>query len=324
MILAVIQWCVLPALALTLVVWVVRAAIILMPSGAGPRADRLSCRDVPDVGLVSVIIPAKDEEANIETALASVLAQDYPHLEVIVVDDRSADRTAEAVGRAAAGDGRVRLLRVDSLPQGWRGKPHALHVGVGAARGRWLLFVDADCRLAPHAVRAGLGLLAAEKADLFTLWPAVESEMLWLCEDMALAHRVKAAGGRVLASARHDLLTTRMYNTFAATFRGWTRIYCGCFQRVGRLAPILGTLLVFSFWTIAVLALGAAALVATAVALRQVYLIMRQEAWYGLLCPAAAVVLVGVLLAAMAHAAGLTPLTWRGTTYRQSSGGAKS
>ena len=102
-----------------------------------------------DWPLVSVIVPAKDEEANIGVCVSSLLDQDYPDYEIIVVDDRSTDATGAIVRElteAHERGGRLRLLRVESLPQGWFGKHNAMRVGVEAARGAVLCFIDADCR----------------------------------------------------------------------------------------------------------------------------------------------------------------------------------
>jgi len=162
-----------------LLVWVTRAFTVYSSRSRGPV---LSAKTIPDVGpqgLVSVIVPAKDEEQNIGVALETILRQDYPELEVIVVDDRSADGTADIVRRVAASDDRVRLIQVTELPEGWFGKPHALEVGGAAARGRWLLCVDADCRQAPHSVRAGVNFLADTGGDVLSLWPVLEMHGFW-------------------------------------------------------------------------------------------------------------------------------------------------
>ncbi len=96
--------------------------------------------------LISALIPARDEAATIATCLASLLAQSYPRIEILVLDDESSDDTAAIVARIAAGDpeGRVRLLRGAPLPVGWLGKCHACHQLALAARGEVLLFTDAD------------------------------------------------------------------------------------------------------------------------------------------------------------------------------------
>jgi len=160
-------------------VWVSRVATVYSEKGRGPVLSRESHFEAGPQGLVSVIVPAKDEEANIGAALETILAQDYPDLEVIVVDDRSSDGTAEAVRRAAARDGRVRLLEVKELAPGWFGKPHAMHTGARAARGEWLLFVDADCRQAAHSVRVGVEFCASEGGEMLSLWPVLEMHGFW-------------------------------------------------------------------------------------------------------------------------------------------------
>ncbi len=88
-----------------------------------------------DPPLVSAILPARDEEAYLAGCLESVCAQTYPRLEVLVVDDRSRDRTGEIARRFAARDARVRVLTIDELPPGWTGKTHALYRAAGMAPG---------------------------------------------------------------------------------------------------------------------------------------------------------------------------------------------
>lgn len=128
---------------------------------------------------VSVIVAAKDEEEGIEVCVRRLLDQDYPDFEVIVVDDRSRDRTAEIVEGIARGDSRLRLVRVSSLPAGWTGKTHALHVGQRDASGEWLVFVDADTHLEPACLSAAVGEAAGEGADFVTLLPRQVMPGFW-------------------------------------------------------------------------------------------------------------------------------------------------
>ena len=160
-------------------IWVSRLVQIYSKRSRGPVLGRDKIPDAPPSGLVSIIMPGKDEEANIGAALETLLAQDYPEIEIIAVDDRSRDRTAEIVRQAAARDPRIRLIQVKELPPGWFGKPHAMHVGAGAAKGRWLLFVDADCRQAPHSVRAAVNFLASREGEMLSLWPVLEMRGFW-------------------------------------------------------------------------------------------------------------------------------------------------
>jgi chlorobactene glucosyltransferase len=119
--------------------------------------------------LVSVVIPARNEAAVIETVVRSVLASRYADLEVVVVDDRSTDATAAIVERLAAADPRVRLVRGADLPEGWFGKPWACVQGYRATRGDLLLFTDADTVHAPALLGHAVGALETERADLVTV-----------------------------------------------------------------------------------------------------------------------------------------------------------
>lgn len=131
---------------------------------------------------VSVIVPARDEERNIERCVASLLAQDYPDFEVIVVDDGSTDATPallDQMRRQPAGRERLRVIRVDVLPAGWAGKPHALHTGVRSATGEWLLFTDADTFHEPGALRAAVIRAEHDGADLFSVGSRQEAPDFW-------------------------------------------------------------------------------------------------------------------------------------------------
>ena len=120
---------------------------------------------------VSVIVPARNEADTIGPALRSRLLDDYPDLEVIVVDDRSDDGTGTVIDRVTEGDSRVVKMRIESLPEGWLGKTHALELGVRRATGEWLLFSDADVRVTIGALRRAVALAEADGLDLIALVP---------------------------------------------------------------------------------------------------------------------------------------------------------
>lgn len=128
---------------------------------------------------VSVIIPARNEEANIGRCLESLSAQDYPNFEIIVVDDRSQDRTAQIVRELARQDFRIRLVQVERLPDGWTGKNHALHTGVQSATGDWYLFTDADTVHRPRSISTALGHALRRNADMLSLMPHLENITFW-------------------------------------------------------------------------------------------------------------------------------------------------
>ena len=132
--------------------------------------------------LVSVIVPARNEAANIETCMRSILGTAYESIEVIVVDDRSSDGTAaiiERVARSPEARGRVRLVRGAELPAGWYGKPWALVQGCRVATGAILLFTDADTRHAPELLPRCVAALDGERVDLVSVLPRQEMVTFW-------------------------------------------------------------------------------------------------------------------------------------------------
>jgi chlorobactene glucosyltransferase len=122
-----------------------------------------------DAPLISVCVPARNEERNIRLCVESILAQEYPNSEVIVLDDRSTDQTPEILRQIAAQDNRLNVVQGSDLPEGWAGKPHALFQASRAAHGEWLCFVDADTFLEPAALSACYGKALQTRADMFTI-----------------------------------------------------------------------------------------------------------------------------------------------------------
>lgn len=118
---------------------------------------------------VSIIVPARNEEQSIERCVRSLLAQDYPQLEVIVVDDGSEDATGEILVRLAKGDSRLKIIQGKPLPEGWMGKAHALCQGYHQARGDWLLFTDADTHHDPSLLSRVMGQVISSNASLVTV-----------------------------------------------------------------------------------------------------------------------------------------------------------
>lgn len=140
---------------------------------------RLRARMPRATPLVSVIIPARNEAASIERTVCAFLAQTYPSLEVIAIDDRSTDATGEILERLAAADPRLVVLHGEEPPPGWLGKPWALHRGSLVARGELLLFVDADVVYAPDAVAAAVAELEEHDVPMLALLPKIEMQGLW-------------------------------------------------------------------------------------------------------------------------------------------------
>jgi chlorobactene glucosyltransferase len=133
-----------------------------------------------DAPLISICIPARNEQRNIRACVESILAQDYPNFEIIVLDDRSTDRTSEILRKLLMESESslshfrepapsLHIINGSDLPPGWAGKPHALFQASAAARGEWLCFVDADTFLAPNTLSACYTKAIETKADMFTI-----------------------------------------------------------------------------------------------------------------------------------------------------------
>ena len=246
-------------------------------------------------GRVSAIVPARNEEANIERLVRS-LARQRGVKEILVVDDQSEDRTLGILEGMKAEMPLLRVWRIDSLPEGWLGKTYAASVAAREAAGDWLLFTDADTEHLPGSLAALLELAEREGADLLSLSPGQITPTWWekaviplvyvnlarlyrfdevskpgsaaaaangqyllirrevyarvgghqairheILEDVALAMRVKAAGGKLLFLPGAAWVQTRMYRTFGEMWRGWTK---NLFLLYGRsLAKVFKTLL---------------------------------------------------------------------------------
>ena len=345
---------------------------------------------------LSVLVAAKDEEANIAACVCSLLDQDYPNYELIVINDRSVDRTSAILDelRASVPDRKPRIVTVRSLADGWFGKNNAMREGVAVAGGEWFCFADADCRQTSRRTLSMAMREATErKVDFLSVLPVLESHSFWerllqpVCaaimvfwfrpervndpssraayangafmlmkrscyerigghervrtevnEDMHMARLAKAAGLRLHVIRNDDLYVTWMYSSFVQTWRGWSRIFYGCFGSFGRLAISAILLLVASifpwaslaaglvgalgtdpadagpWWTVAAVA-GAVVLAQQSVTFRFYRLARSHPAWsFGYIV--GAVLCLGMLINAMLKLGGATRTVWRGTAYR--------
>ncbi len=128
---------------------------------------------------VSVLVPARNEERGIEACLTSLLQQDYPDFEVVVVDDGSTDSTWEIIERLASRYENLIPLKAPPLPEGWYGKPHALHHGVQHAKGELLVFTDADPVFKTFALTSAVFTLETRQVDLLSLMPTSIFGSFW-------------------------------------------------------------------------------------------------------------------------------------------------
>jgi len=351
--------------------------------------------DEPGVGAaelptLSLLVAAKDEEGNIGRCVRGLLDQDYPRLQLIVIDDRSADRTGAIIDELAARDARLTAVHVTELRPGWFGKNNAMREGLRCATGDWLCFSDADCAYdAPQLLSAALRFALREHVDFLSVLPRLEAGTFWervvqpvagaimvfwfppqkvnserskrayangafmlmprgtheatggheavkatLNEDMHMARRAKAAGLRLRVIRGGDLYHVRMYVGLAQIWRGWSRIFYGCFGTLPRLLVSVLMLSVFSLspyvtllaalpapgtWPWLPAAAGFAVLAQQSV-LWRFYRVTGSAGPWALTYPLGAALCLGMTLNGMRRALG-TKTTWRGTAY---TGGART
>lgn len=173
--------------------------------------------------MLSIIVPARNEAAVIETVITSILATSYRPFELLIVDDRSTDDTAAIVERWA--HARVRLIRGVELPSGWYGKPWACFQGYKAAKGELLLFTDADTKHEPELLTRAVGALLHESAGLVTVsphqrcvsfWERVVMPQIWFL--LALRYQPAAVNRSrkardVIANGQFILVTRQAYES---------------------------------------------------------------------------------------------------------------
>ncbi len=217
--------------------------VVARRSGVGVDANVDGATSTEDelalsLPFVSIIVPARNEERNIRECVVSLLEQDYANYEVIVVDDSSTDATPVLL-HALQQDERIagnplRVLRVAELPEGWAGKPHALHCGAEIAKGEWLLFTDADTRHTPdalsHAMRAararGLDLLSyGTMQELPDFWGRVLMPMAYMGISMQYpVNRVNdSKSDLAIANGQYILIRRRTYDEIGGYARAELR-----------------------------------------------------------------------------------------------------
>ena len=190
------------------------------------RSHRGPLEGAAAMPLVSVIVPARNEERTLPRLLPSLLRQDYAATELIVVDDGSTDGTA-AVARSLG----VRVLPAGPLPPGWVGKPHACAVGAAAAGGEWLLFCDADTEYRPECVRSALVHALRHRLESLSLFPRMRCETVWERLLLPFAYQHFFAGVDVGAVNDPDRAEALLNGQFLLIGRG-------AYERVGGHAAV--------------------------------------------------------------------------------------
>jgi chlorobactene glucosyltransferase len=167
------------AAAATLV-WTSRHYMIFVERRTGFELTGNLAGPPADAPPVSVVVAAKDEEANIGACVRSMLAQDYPNFELIVCNDRSTDRTAQIVEEIARQDSRLRLVNIKELPDGWYGKNNAMQNGVATTKSPWICLIDADCNFfSPRTLSVAMQYARDKKSDFLSVLPLLEMKGFW-------------------------------------------------------------------------------------------------------------------------------------------------
>lgn len=166
---------------------------------------------------VSVVLAARDEAARVATTVNRLLQQQGVELQVIAVDDRSTDGTSEILHGLAEKDPRLEVVRVDTLPERWLGKCHALHVGAQRATREWILFADGDIWMQPDVIARALAVVESERADHCCLVPSMGNESSNLLDRACLLPFI-IAFTQAMADANRD--------------RPWRRMGVGAFNLV--------------------------------------------------------------------------------------------
>lgn len=135
--------------------------------------------DIPASPKISIIVPARNEEHNIRRCLESLQKIEYPNIEIIVVNDRSTDRTGEIIAEVAQADERVKLIQGSDLPDGWSGKIYAIHQAVSHATSDWFLFIDADVAIYEKAPTIALSYCLRNELKMLSVFLKPSLETFW-------------------------------------------------------------------------------------------------------------------------------------------------
>jgi len=179
--------------------WLLQLLLILRIISKVPLLEKLPKKNLENLPKISVIIPACNEADTIEPAIETRLQDDYPNLEIILIDDRSTDGTTAIIDRIAAKDNRVKAIHIKELPFGWLGKQYAMNQGVKLATGDWFLFSDADVKIKPGTLKLVMGYCEVKKIDHLAIFPEMPPTNFLLDTLLSVFIRFLCVGGRIWA-----------------------------------------------------------------------------------------------------------------------------
>ena len=199
--------------------WLAAMGVVLWRVAQSRRLDAFSADPPPNAPPLSVIVPARNEAANIARCVTSLLGSTYPALDVIVVDDHSTDDTGRLARAAGGTDARLRVVAAPDLAPGWLGKQWACAHGASLARGHILCFTDADTVHAPDLHVRSVRALLGRKADLLSVAGDQELGTFWerLIQPQVFALLFARYGGtEVVSHARRpeDVIANGQYLLF--------------------------------------------------------------------------------------------------------------
>jgi glycosyltransferase involved in cell wall biosynthesis len=146
-----------------------------------PVLEDVATHDLNNYPSLSVVVPARNEERAAEESIETMLGQEYPgDLEVIAINDRSADRTGEILEQLRSRHPNLHVFDIEELPQGWLGKNHALNLGAAKAKGEWLLFTDADVHFSGRCFEDAVRYAVQNDLHHLTLFPDIVSKAVLL------------------------------------------------------------------------------------------------------------------------------------------------
>jgi glycosyltransferase involved in cell wall biosynthesis len=212
-----------------------------------------------DCPRISVLFAARDEEEKLPGALVTLVAVDYPNLEIVAVDDRSSDATARILDQFALNHPQLRVVHVHELPAGWLGKPHALQKAYEASSGEWLVFTDADVKFQADALRrvavsnpnsrayVGVGAFQMLKRSAYEACGTHRRLAMEVIDDMKLGKLVKQGGFRSGVAVAQDAVSVEWHLGLGNLIRGLEK---NCFAaagfRVGMVALQIASMLLFN------------------------------------------------------------------------------
>ncbi|MER2566390.1 MAG: glycosyltransferase family 2 protein [Myxococcaceae bacterium] len=183
-------WFVIAVFAVSVTWWVAQGIFFLRARTGVHRIGTLPLETRTAWPKLSLVMPARNEAAHLEAALASKIASTYPNLELVLVDDRSTDETGAIADRFATKDPRLKVVHLHELPPGWLGKVHAMAKGFDACTGAFVLFSDADIVIEPGTLERAVAEADRRQLDFLTIFPTMRLSGLLLTASLATMFRI--------------------------------------------------------------------------------------------------------------------------------------